>query len=272
MRFKHHRGLACARWPSVIVLGIMTAVASLPTYSHADFVATHGFGPHLDPFVPGPVALGVAGPLAAGGPGEIVPAGLAGVPWATPLTAPAADAIADPLAIWHWESEIDVVGLLGPVPVSFNGATPVIVTFGPGSDLYYHANQPDLAGSIFPFVVAGEIGPVWKQLVNLTPYAVAWGTSVSEDFGTLGYREALALQTPPGTLPALAPIYGYSNIIELSFDPLSGTLGFTEIVVPEPTSGWLLAVGAAASLLVRLRRSRALKTRPSGRHHCGGRY
>jgi hypothetical protein len=246
----------------MILLSVMTAVISLPTLAHADFVPTHGFGPHLDPFVPGPVAAGVVGPLAAGGPGEIVPPFAPGVPWAVPFTAPAADAIADPLAIWHWESEIDVPALVGLVPVSFNGAAPVLITFGPGSDLYYHANQPDLAGSIFPFVVAGEIGPVWKQLVNLTPFPVAWGTSVGEDLGMLGYREAVELQVSPGILPPLAPIFGYSNIIELSFDPLSGTLGFTEIIVPEPTSGWLLVVGATASLLIRRRRSRALKLAP----------
>lgn len=257
MQLQRLRRFACAACPSVVFLAIMAACFSLPRHAHADFVATHGLGPHLDPFGPGPVAAGAVGPAAAGGPGEIVPPGLAGVPWAIPFTALATDTIPDPLAIWHWETEVDILALAGLVPVSFNGAVPVIITFGPGSDIYYHANQPDLAGSIFPFVVAGETGPVWKQLVNLTPFPVAWGTSVTEDLGTLGYREALELQVPPGTLPPLASIFGYGNIIELSFDPLSGTLGFTEVVVPEPTSGGLLAVGAAVSLLIRLRRGRS---------------
>ncbi len=182
----------------------------------------------------GPVALGAVGPAAAGGPGELVPPFISGVAWAAPFTVPAMDVMPAPAATWHWESEIDIPALAGPVPVSFNGGVPVLVVFGPGSDLYYHANQPDLAGSIFPLVVYGETGPVWKQLVNLTPFPVAWGTSVTEDVGTLGFREALALQTPPGTLPALPAIFGRSNVIELSFDALSGTLGFTEVLVPDP--------------------------------------
>lgn len=247
-----HRLVRAVR-AGVIHSGAMAAFVSLSAFTRADFVPTHGLGPHLDPFGPGPVAAGAVGPLAAGGPGEIVPPFVPGVPWAAPFTAPAADAILDPLAIWHWESEFDILGLVGIVPVSFNGAAPVPIMFGPGSDLYYHANQADLAGSVFPFVVSGEVGPVWKQLVNLTPFAVAWGTSVAEELGTLGFREALALQTPPGILPPLAPIFVGSNVIELSFDLPSGTLFFTE-VVPEPSTGCLLALGGGAVLLLGAKR------------------
>jgi len=252
-------GMMPGRRCGVVGCVMFAAVVGLAASARADFVPTHGVGPHLDPFVAGPVAAGAVGPAAAGGPGEIVPAATPGVPWAIPLTAPAADAIFDPLAIWHWESEIDIIGLVGIVPVSFNGATPVPITMGPGSDIYYHANQADLAGSVFPGVVSGEIGPVWKQLVNLTPFPVAWGTSVTEEIGTLGFREALELQVPPGTLPPLTPIFGDSNVIELSYDPLSGTLFFSEVVVPEPTTISLVVAGATALLLGK-RRLRALRT------------
>lgn len=234
MRSQRAARIAHSTRVGVVLWSLLVPLLTLSPPARADFVPTHGFGPHLDPFVGGPVALGAVGPPAAGGPGEVVPPFISGVAWAIPFTAPATDVMLAPAATWHWESEIDVPGLVGPVPVSFNGGVPVVVVFGPGSDLYYHANQPDLAGSVFPLVVYGEVGPVWKQLVNLTPFPVAWGTSVSEDVGTLGYREALALQTPPGTLPALPFIFGRSNVIELSFNPMTGTLGFTEVLIPDP--------------------------------------
>ena len=235
MRSPRATRLAPAGRAGVAALSCLLALLALASPSRADFVPTHGaLGPHLDPFVGGLPAAGAVGPPAAGGPGEIVPPGVPGVVWALPLTLPAADAVPDPVATWHWESEIDVLGLAGPVPVSFNGAVPVIITFGPGSDVYYHANQSDLAGSVYPTVTAGEVGPVWKQLVNLTPFVVAWGTSVTEDPGTLGFREALALQTPPGILPPLAPILGSANAIELSYDAMSGVLYFDEVLPPPP--------------------------------------
>jgi hypothetical protein len=161
----------------------------LPTPPHA------GFAVHLDPFIGGAVALGAVGLPACGTPGEIVPAFTLGTPWnSTTCPTPGVDLVASPDP-WHWEIELDILGLVGLVPTSILGAPFVPVAYGPGSDIYIDIIQSDLADSfVAPGVILGfgggfcfpgaaevsTVGDVCKQLLNLTPLAVAWGTSVTE--------------------------------------------------------------------------------------------
>lgn len=186
--------------PIGVQLVMVMVLLALPfTPAHGDAIT----GAHLDPFfTPGPVAAGAVGPAAAGTPGEIVPAGMAGVPWSIAFTAPAADALFLLAAPWIWIEEFDFIGVTGLVPVFFPGFIPgaVLIPFGPGSDFIMYTVQLDDGGEfVVPFssplptttgtglfegcvppALAGEIGSVCKQLVNFLTSPIAWGTAVDE--------------------------------------------------------------------------------------------
>jgi len=171
-----------------------------------------------------------------------------GAPWV------GADGLVSP-AFWHWESEIDIgpafsATPLGPavVPTFFFGFGPFPVFYGPGPDIYIDVHQPDLGGSV-PFLgVCGigfaEVGPVCKQLLNLTPLFVAWGTSVTEDRagdGVAGKDVTFFLAS--GEMQTMSfPISNTShNALRVSFDGTN--ILFEEINVPEPATIALLGLG-----------------------------
>lgn len=127
--------------------------------ARADDLPTHGMFIHLDPFIsPGWFPLGVFNALVAPGAMHIEPG---------------FDSVASP-SLWHWENQLDFVGLVGQVSVSVAGLPPEIVTFGPGPDIYIEIHQFD-----FP----AELGPFTKSLTNApeSTVDVAWGVSVTED-------------------------------------------------------------------------------------------
>jgi hypothetical protein len=178
--------LSIAETAGKLILLFAVATIWVESRALADGVPTHGaLGPWLDPFIPGwPVPPAFPPP----GPGVVVPGdGVPVDPEYNVLGAfafdsqPGFDAAVSPGG-WHWESELDLdpypVG--GVVGVRFDftmlgGAVfgPIPVPLLPGPDIYLDVDQPDQ--------VPGDMGPFAKAIFNLTPFVIAWGTSVTED-------------------------------------------------------------------------------------------
>jgi len=245
------KGMFVARLSCALIGAAMLVFVAAS--SRADTIPTHGGGPHLDPFILGPVAAGAVGPAANGTTGEIILAGTASVPWSSPYTAPATDAINDPTAIWHWEMELDFLGINGVIPTSVNGSPFVPVTYGAGTDLRLDVHQMDLGGSGttgIPGVVlgspaawggcdilgSGETGSVCKNLVNHTGGSVAWGVSVTESPGALG-TTVTPLHGPP--TPWYASRDNHNTILVEQLP--NGSLSIRS--VPEPNTALLLGLG-----------------------------
>lgn len=144
------RSLARAALPAALACCALARADSLPTVPGVV---------HLDPFV--------AGWLPLGAPRNVVvpPGGASAQPGIDGLTSP---------RLWVWENELDFVGLIGPISVSLGGMPPVVVTFGPGPDIYIRVDQVD---------TPAELGPFAKSLTNSPAgnVSVAWGVSVVED-------------------------------------------------------------------------------------------
>ena len=242
--------------------------------AYADTVPTHGQGPHLNPFRLGwnPPDLTcppwVAGPAANGTCGELVMPFTAGTPWSPPYTAPAFDAINNfggPDLDWHWESEIDVPGLNGWVMVNFFGRMIIPVFFAPGVDIYLDVHQFDLGNSPvalalpgFPMYAWGacgvgfaETGSVCKQLINLTPFQIAWGTSVTETPGQILASEKRVVVG--GDEYILSDPNTNHNVLRVSGDQ-NGLL-IEEVDIPEPATLVLAGLGLGV-LVVAWRRKR----------------
>ncbi len=140
---------------------VAIAMVALAHTSHAraDDLPTHGMFIHLDPYIsPGWFPLGVFNALVSPGTMQVE----------------LGDDTVDSPSLWHWENQLDFVGLVGQISVSVGGLPPEIVTFGPGPDIYIEVHQFD-----FP----AETGVFTKTLTNApeSTVDVAWGVSVTED-------------------------------------------------------------------------------------------
>lgn len=92
---------------------LLVSLLALPL--SADILPTSPGVVHLDPFVPGPIALGLFGLAACGRPGELVAPGL-GIPWSV-ATCPTRGVDGFVGGLWIWQSEIDLDPLGGLPPV-----------------------------------------------------------------------------------------------------------------------------------------------------------
>lgn len=238
---------------------LLVSLLALPL--SADILPTSPGVVHLDPFVPGPIALGLFGLAACGTPGELVAPGL-GIPWsAATCPTPGVDGFVGGLWIWQSEIDLDPLGGLPPVVlVSLFGAAPVPVATGPGSEIFisifqFDANvlAPPPPGGFCPAPAGLEVGgSVCKQLLNLTPGIVGWGTSVTEvpaGGAELPHKEVtlkglteLFQFTPPST---------FHNLLSISGDAQIG-YAIEELNVPEPAT--LALVGIGIGWMMRRRR------------------
>ena len=242
-----------------ICLAVLAALLLLTVPALADFLPTHGLGPHLNPFAFGWVPSGIVGPAANGSDSELILPFSASVPWSPLYTAPATDAIDSngPDLDWHWESEYDFLGLAGFIPVSFFGRAPVPVLFGPGIDIYIDIHQFDLGNSAvlppgtlynvpaqwgFCGVGFGEVGSVCKQTVNLTSLYIAWGTSVTETPDEIvAGEDKVVILAQTGQRLTFSEANTNHNILQFSGDATNG-FSLTEDI-PEPASPALVGLG-----------------------------
>lgn len=248
---------------------VLFAVLLLALPASADVLPTHGMGPHLDPFITGWLPPTAVGPAANGTTGELVLPFTASTPWSPAFTSPAYDNINTGEPDWHWEAEFDFIGLSGVIPVSFFGAAPVPVIFGPGIDIYIDIHQQDLGGSpVLPFswmwgasaawgacgVGFGETGSVCKQLVNHTLAPIAWGTSVTETGEIIaGANKIVELLHNEETLYFWESNPNH-NTLRFSMDPTSGGFALDEMDIPEPASVAMAGLGLCALGIWRRRR------------------
>jgi hypothetical protein len=219
---------------SLLCLPLLIVANGAAGLAWADFVPTHGDVVHLDPLPNGPNL-----------PGYIaIPAGINGVDNATFLgdvlldvvppkpsmfyfgpvlpgglqvSPPGNDTLVSIPNGWHIELELIVVG----VPAGTYGLLQDFIfreNFTHNRDflrIYADFHRMDLAAM-------GETGAFTQTFVNLTPYLVYWGISVTED-------------RPPGIAFAANP----GNTIRFS---TTGN-GFDVSYVPEPSSAVLLGAG-----------------------------
>lgn len=221
------------------VTGFISTITVFQDIAHADGVPTGGAGPHLDPFINGPVADGEVGLAACGTPGEIVPPFRASVPWSLNAGCPPfTDNIFNSGIGWRWEIELDFIGINGRFETFINSVR-TFVNYGPGVDIFLLGFQPDLGNSVpIPSVISpesplgsvicspggipanGETGTVCKQLISFAPFSIAWGTSVTEG----------ALATPIASLSnglnglAMFPNDPSADDINFSFSELASNI------------------------------------------------
>jgi|GEM_PF-5177353 len=230
-----------------ILMFLLTLALFAPS-GLADALPLHGYTVHLDPYVtPGAVALGP--PF-----GEIV------APFAAGLPHVGGDGLAA-MDGWHWQDEFDILGFAGPAALFHNGVPLGIVLFGPGTDFIIDFHQPDSAGAVpglgllpffglAPTCLGGgmELGPVCKQMLNLTPFFVGHGVAVEER------KDGAPVAPPPVVPPPVFEVFGGgANVTMIRFGSTGTTPAFFISDVPEPGTLGLVAVGLACALTLKRR-------------------
>ncbi len=283
---------ATARWPIASLVVLLLQFAAPAGQAHADMLPSVAGVVHLDPFTPGPVAAGAVGLAAFGTPGEIIPPGMAGVPWQGPPVFPtlvppipgAFDGLVAP-GPWAWQEEFDFIGVVGVHSTFFNGVR-IPILYGPGTDFVMFVFQPDWAGTtaglgFVPTTLPGspaltcvggpaETGSVCKQTINLlVGTSVAWGTSVTElpfvpGLGGVVFPGPIppVLPPPPVVPPVLPPFkpipFFPGPVMKLKEAIVDGERAFFVNSVPEPASLVLICTGMAIAGLVTWRRRKRM--------------
>lgn len=225
---------------------------TLPAFPHSGPPYS---GPYLDPFSSAQMET-------------VLPYSIGAIWWGATQ-----DALFNVNQPWHWEAEFDInPGTSGTLALRIPGLPVIFGKLGPGPDLYIDLEQPDLGNSFQMFInhpvlgsgnfclpSLGEQGSVCKQMVNLTPFTIAWGTAVTEGPPEAPKKLRGRFYDPWDFEVTLSN--DQFNILEFTWDDTTSTMTLLgDPVVPEP-SYFVVFCGIAAALLVRRAWRR---TAPSG--------